>query len=91
MLAHHGDAGGGGDADDFRIAEHLDEAADERDGFAVVAGVVVHLAAAGLFDGEVDGVAEPLEHARDGDARFGEQRVVVAGDEERDAHGGGRV
>jgi hypothetical protein len=45
----------------------------------------VHLAAAGLFDGEIDGVAQAFEQARNGDAGLGEQRVVVAGDEERDA------
>jgi len=44
----------------------------------------VHLAAAGLLDGKDDGVAEAFEEARDGDARLGEERVVVAGDEERD-------
>jgi hypothetical protein len=85
VLAHHGDAGGGGDADGFGVAEDIDEATDERDGLAVVAGVVVHLAAAGLGEGEVDGVAEALQEARDGDARLWEQGVVVAGDEESDA------
>jgi hypothetical protein len=45
----------------------------------------VHLSATGLAGGEVDGVAEALEHADDGLTRCGEQGVVVAGDEERDA------
>jgi hypothetical protein len=49
VFAHHGDAGSGGDADGFGVAKPFDEAADEGHGFAVVAGVVVHLAAAGLF------------------------------------------
>ena len=47
----------------------------------VVAGVVVHLSAAGLFDGKVDGVSEAFEQMRDGDSRLGEEGVVVAGDE----------
>ena len=84
VLAHHGDAGSRGDADGFGVAEHLHEAADERHGLAMVTGVVVHLAAAGLGEGEVDGVAEALEDLRDGDAGLGEERVVIAGDEERD-------
>jgi hypothetical protein len=45
----------------------------------------VHLAAAGLAGGKVDGVAEALEDADDGLAGLGKQRVVIAGDEERDA------
>ena len=87
VFAHHGDAGGGRDADGFGIAEDFDEAADEGDGFPVIAGVVVHLAAAGLGEGEVEGVAEAFEDARDGDTGLGEERVVIAGDEERDAQG----
>jgi len=47
----------------------------------------VHLAAARLLDGERDGVAEALEKTYDGDARLGEERVVVAGDEESDLQG----
>jgi hypothetical protein len=53
----------------------------------MVAGVVVHLAAAGLGEREVDGVAEALEEARDGDPGPGKERVVVTGDEEGDAQG----
>jgi hypothetical protein len=45
----------------------------------------MHLTATGLASGEVDGVAEALEHANNSFARFREQRVVVASDEERDA------
>jgi tRNA U54 and U55 pseudouridine synthase Pus10 len=45
----------------------------------------MHLPATGLASGEVDSVAEALEHANNGFARFREQSVVVAGDEERDA------
>jgi hypothetical protein len=45
----------------------------------------VHLAAAGLSGGEVDGVSEALEDADDGLPGGGEEGVVIAGDEERDA------
>jgi len=44
----------------------------------------MHLAAAGLLDGEDDGVAKAFKETRNGDARLGEERVVVAGDEEGD-------
>jgi hypothetical protein len=62
-----------------------DEALQEGEGLALIAGVVVHLAAAGLAGREVDGVAEALEDAHDGLAGAGKERVVIAGDEERDA------
>jgi len=84
VLAHHGDAGSRRHADRFSVAEHLNKAANEGHGFAVVAGVVVHLAATRLLNGEDDGVAEAFEEARNSDARLGEERVVVAGDKERD-------
>ena len=87
VLAHHGDAGGGRNADGFGVAEGADEVADERDGLSVVAGVVVHLSAACLGERELDGVAEAFEHAGDGDSRLGEEGVVVTGDEECDAQG----
>lgn len=87
VLAHHGDAGSGRNADHLGIAKHLHEAADEGDGFAVVAGVVVHLATAGLFYRELDGVAKTLEDTCNSYARFGEERVVVTGDEERNTQG----
>ena len=47
----------------------------------------MHLATAGLAGGEVDGVTEALEHAHNSLACCGEQGVVVAGDEKRDAQG----
>jgi len=85
--AHGRGAGGGGDHHRLGVAEHVHEAPHEGQGLALVAGVVVHLAAAGLRLGELDPVPEPLQH---GDGRlsgFGEERVVEAGDEERHAHG----
>ena len=88
VFAHHGDAGCGGNTDYFAVTEECDEAADDRHSFVVVAGVVVHLATAGLLHWEGDGVAEAFENMGDRDARLGEERVVVAGDEERDTQGG---
>jgi hypothetical protein len=40
-----------------------------------------------LGEREVDGVAEALKEARDGDPSLGKERVVVTGDEEGDAQG----
>ena len=57
-------------------------------GLGAVAGVEVHLPAAGLLEREVDLAAQPLEqpHHRAPGAR--EERVVEAGDEQGDTHGG---
>jgi hypothetical protein len=44
----------------------------------------VHLAAAGLLLGEGDLASEPLQQLDYGLAGAGEQRVVEAGDEQRD-------
>ena len=81
VLAHHGDAGGGWHTNDFRVAKDLDKAADERYGFDVVAGVIVHLPAAGLRDRKVNGVAETFKQVCDSNSRLGKESVVVAGDE----------
>jgi hypothetical protein len=56
VVSHHGDAGGGWDYDGFGTFELRDEALEQRHGFGLVAGVVVHLAAAGLACGEFDGM-----------------------------------
>ena len=63
----------------------VDEVADDGDGFAEVAGVPMHLSAAGLLGAELDLVAEPLEDADYRLAGVWEEGVVVAGDEERNA------
>ena len=57
-----------------------------RQRFRGIAGVVVHLSAAGLRVAELDRVPEPLEHRHDRLAGLGEERVVVAADEEGDEH-----
>ena len=59
----------------------------QRVRLAAVAGVEVHLAAAGLLETKLDRVAETLQHAHDGLPGSGEERVVIAGDEEGYAHG----
>ncbi len=72
--------------DDLGRLEDLDEPADQRDRLALKAGVVVHLAAAGLVHRELDRVPEPLEQADHGPAGLGEDRVVEAGDEQGNPH-----
>ena len=78
--------GAGGRRRDDRIGpgEDAAEALDQRKPLVAVAGVEVHLAAAGLLLPELDGAAQPLQqlHHRPPGAR--EQGVVEAGDEERD-------
>src|SRR5215210_6475805 len=51
-LTYHADAGARGRHDRLIVFEGLDEAPDERYRLALVAGVEVHLAAAGLREGE---------------------------------------
>jgi hypothetical protein len=65
--------------------EHLDVVADKRERVTLVAGVDVHLPAAGLRLGEHDLVAEPLEQGPSR-AHVGVERVREAGDEQGDAH-----
>ena len=57
VVADHGDARGGWDDDGFGVGELVDEAFEQREGFRLVASVVVHLSAAGLAGGEGYGVA----------------------------------
>ena len=65
------------------LAEHADEPARQRHGLQLVAGVRVHLPAAGLLLREDDLVPEPLEQPHHGLPRLREERVVEACDEER--------
>jgi hypothetical protein len=64
-----------------------DEAPGRLHRLELVAAVGLQLPAAGLGLGEVDDVAEALEHLDDGLPGAREERVVEAGDEERDPHG----
>jgi hypothetical protein len=84
VVAHHGDAGRRGDDDGFGVAELVDEPLEEGESFGLVAGVVVHLAAAGLCKREVDRVTQAFQHARHRDACLRKQGVVIAGNKERD-------
>jgi hypothetical protein len=52
----------------------------------LIAAVAVHLAATGLLDRELDAMPESLEDLHDSLPCLREQRVVEAGDEERDLH-----
>src|SRR5579863_8502550 len=58
----------------------------QRNRFGMIAGVVMHLPAAGLGGAEFHRVAQTFEHAHHRLAGLGEERVVIAGDEERDQH-----
>ena len=69
----------------FRIAKDFDEAAHQRHGLLLITSVVVHLPTAGLVEREFDRMAQPLQQAHDGLSGRGEERVVIAGDEKRDA------
>jgi len=88
QLPDHAGAGAGRGHDRLVAGEHVHEAARERSGLALVAGVVVHLPAAGLLLRELDPVAEALEQPDDRLAGLGEHRVVEAGDEQGDTHAG---
>ena len=55
-------------------------------GLAVIAGVEVHLSAAGLLQRETPPLAQPLQHAHHRLPVSRKQCVVVAGDEKSDAH-----
>jgi hypothetical protein len=63
-------------------AEDPDEATGEFGRLASVAGVQMHLPAAGLLSPELDLVAEPFKHLDDGLACLGRECVGQAGDEE---------
>ena len=79
VLAHHGDAAGGRHDHGFSMPELLDKPGQKGHGVLLVAGVVVHLSAAGLAGRKVDRVAQPFKDTNDGLPRFGEERVVIAG------------
>ena len=87
-LSHHRHAGGRWRNDDLGSREDANEPTGKLGRVILVAGVEVQLTAAGLSVRKLDLVAEAFEHLHGRDARLGEQRVVEARDEERDAHGG---
>ena len=70
----------------LRVVEDLDEPAHERRGLTRVAGVEVHLTAAGLLLREVHLVAEALEQVDGRSPGLRVERVRQAGDEDGGAH-----
>jgi hypothetical protein len=87
LIANHGHARRRGDHDGLGILIKADEALGLGEGLAAEAGVGVHLSATGLLGGEVQIDAQPFKQTDDGAASLGVERVVIAGDEERSAHG----
>jgi hypothetical protein len=87
MIANHGNAGGGWDANDFCVAKDFREVPDEGYRFAQIAGVPMHLPAATLGGEELHLMAQPLEHPDNRLPGLGKEGVVITGDEKRDAHG----
>jgi hypothetical protein len=86
VVDHHRRAGTRRGDNRLGIGEHLHEPPHQWHCLETVAGVRMELSATGLLDGKVDLDPESLEDPHDRPARFGEQGVVEAGDEERDAH-----
>jgi hypothetical protein len=82
VVANHGDTGSRRNADDFGAGKGSKEMTHQREGLALVTGVVVHLTTASLGRSEFDSVAETLQYPDDGFAGRGKQGVVVAGDEQ---------
>jgi hypothetical protein len=79
---HRGARPGRGD-DGVVLAEHAHEPTGQRHGLQLIAGVRVHLTAAGLLLREHDLVPEPLEQPHNCLPGLREERVVEACDEER--------
>jgi hypothetical protein len=86
LLTQHAGAGCRRRHNDLGAVEDAGEAPRQRHALARIAGVHVHLPAAGLLEREVHLAAQPLEQAHRRAARLREERVVEAGDEEADAH-----
>src|SRR5919206_5070108 len=85
-LAHHADAGARGSHDGLVGGEDLDEAPHQRYRLALVAGVKVHLAAAGLSQRKLDLVPEALKDLDGRPTRLRKERVIEARDKQRYAH-----
>src|SRR5215212_539235 len=86
-FADHPDARARGGHDGLVGREGIHEAPYQGYRLALIAGVEVHLAAAGLLERELDLMAQPLEESHGRPARLGKERVVEARDKERYAHG----
>ena len=62
--------------DHLGVPERLDKVAHQRDGLALIAGVEVHLATAGLLEREIDRRGRAAPAAAPSRGRSGEDRVV---------------
>ena len=69
----------------FGIAKDIQKMQGDLARFIGIAGVESGLAAAGLRFGEINLVAQALQHLRHGDANLGENLIDDAGDKQRDA------
>ncbi len=85
MMRDHRRARTGGHHDVFRIAKDIQEMPGDFPRFVRIAGIECGLAAAGLRFGEIDRIAQPLQHLSDGDADLRENLIDDAGDEQGDA------
>jgi len=81
VFPHHGHARGRGYANNFTIPKDLNKAAHKRKGLHLIAGVVVHLPAAGLAGRKLDRMSQPFQHLHHGLTRLRKQSVVIAGNE----------
>ena len=79
------------DRDRLCVAEHCDEVPNEWDRLSLVAGVVMHLTAAGLRARKVHVVPEPFQQAHDCLAGVGKEGVVETGDEQGEPHSARKV
>jgi hypothetical protein len=70
----------------FDVPIDAHKMADDGDRLAQIAGVPMHLAAAGLLWAKLDLVPEALKHAHDSLSRLRKERIVITGDEKGDAH-----
>jgi len=87
LVPHRADAGSGRPHNDITVLEDLDVVAHQRQRLVEVAGVDMHLPAAGLGLGEHHLMAESLQQQHRGLGRVGEQGVGQAGGEQGDTHG----
>ncbi len=82
VIAHHRHATGRRAHHRLRRFELLHKSPQQRIRLFLVAGIPVHLPAAGLAGRKVDSMSQPLQHADHGLTRLRKQRVVIAGDEQ---------
>src|SRR4051795_5171266 len=86
MVPYHRHAGGRRRTDDFIIGKRINEFPHQRNCFLLVSGVVMHLAAAGLFRTKNDVVAQALQYSDHSNSGLGKQKVVIARDKQRYSH-----